>query len=325
MPCYRINQFWVQSALPLPCPPVSLPADLPEADRLTVACAPGSLHEFPCVFWAGRRYGGDYLRAYDVGEGLLICAGDEVRLWVDNRGRSLTLDFDADDALAMGIVSALTVNLGMALCTFLRGDLPLHAAGVELDGKLIGLSAPSGTGKSTLLWSLLDQGARFAGDDVLPVKITRNGVLAFPSVSLPAKLSRQALERRGLDGSALPEVIPGTQEFWLPIEPECRLRELRPLAALCFLHPYRQPEMPGRVAVRQVRGGEAISLLLSNLQGFWAVSGKLAADCLRAQAVALLRSVPLYILEYHRRPDTLPGLIGVLHEVLSGGPAHARP
>jgi len=195
LPCYRLNQFRVESDLPLPCPPVALPDGLPAGEPLRIQYAPGALTEFACVRWLGRRYGGDYLRAYDTGCGVLVCADKTVRMLAQENG--LTVAFDPADAFAGALAAAMAINLGLSICTLLQGDLPLHGAGVALDGQLIGILAPSGTGKSTLLWKLLDAGARFASDDVLPVRIENGGVTAFPSVALPSKLSRQALEARG--------------------------------------------------------------------------------------------------------------------------------
>lgn len=64
-------------------------------------------------------------------------------------------------ALAVGMI------LGMAL--HLRGTVCLHAATLEVDGRLVGLIGDSGAGKSTLAAWLLLRGATLYADDVTAI------------------------------------------------------------------------------------------------------------------------------------------------------------
>ena len=277
--------------------------------------SPDSLCEFAQVRWAGR-HGGDAIRAYDTGNGLLVCAYDKVKMLTEKHGRSLTFDFSREDSTAAALAGALAINLGMSLGTLLSDDLALHGAGVEIDGKFVALMALSGTGKSTLLWALLDSGARFANDDMIPVKVQAGSVVAYPSVSLPSKLSRKALADRRWRPESFTPVFPDADEFWIPIPPDRRLLEPRPLSALFILQPFRQLELPGLIHADRLEGPAAIPLLMANIQGLWAAHSLLDGAQIMDQYLALAQTVPVYILSYLRRYDMLNPLIDVISDLV---------
>ena len=56
------------------------------------------------------------------------------------------------------------------LCLLARGDVPLHAAAVEVDGRAIVIGAPRASGKTTLSAALLDAGYRLLSEDVTCVR-----------------------------------------------------------------------------------------------------------------------------------------------------------
>jgi hypothetical protein len=56
------------------------------------------------------------------------------------------------------------------LCFLARGDLPLHAAAVEIDGGAVVLGAPRAHGKTTLAAAFLEAGLRLLSEDVACVR-----------------------------------------------------------------------------------------------------------------------------------------------------------
>jgi hypothetical protein len=315
MDLFRINEYQVESELDLPCaviPPSSAP--VPAGDRLVVRRASRPLDEFPRVCWLGRR-AGTSLRSYDVGDGVLVCLADCLRIHVDARGSRVTLAFDPEDDWAAGYARACTINLAVCLCTLLRGGLPLHAAGARVGGKSVGLMARSGTGKSTLLWALVDGGDRFAVDDVLPVRVEDGRVMAAPSGGLHAKLSRQALEERGMEAIRYEPMLPDREEFWVPIPPEHRAVDTGPLDALYLLRPGDDPALWGSVRVRRLAAGAALGALMENTQALWAVFPLLDGGQMLRLYDAVIDSVPIYALEYCRRREVLPELVRVIREL----------
>jgi hypothetical protein len=69
-----------------------------------------------------------------------------------------------------------------AICTLLslRGDLALHAAAVEADGRAIVFCGPSLRGKSTLARALGEAGCRLLGEDGIAVELSEAGPIAHP-------------------------------------------------------------------------------------------------------------------------------------------------
>ncbi len=321
---YSIHQFDVASDVPLPCAAGS-PASPPDgtAERLIVRHERHSLQEFSRVEWLTNALQ-TALRVYDVGSGVLFCIEDDLRIHVDRTGTTIRLDFDLDDLLSFGFATSSTINLGVAISSFCRGALPLHAAAVEVDGRLIGLMAPSGAGKTTLLWALIDHGVRFASDDLLPVRPSDGTMWAFPSVSVHPKLSGDELLDRGMDLAALQEAVPGTREFWMPIGDTSRVTEPRPLGGLFVLRPHVDRLAPGQPVTERVVDGVALSVVLDNLQWLSGVCGVVPARHILSQCLALIDTVPIYAVRYPKRRDALPAVIDSIHRTLASDPLRPR-
>lgn len=63
----------------------------------------------------------------------------------------------------------------------LRQDLLfLHAAAVERDRRVALLVAPSGTGKSTIAWALVNSGFRYLSDELAPIALATLQVQPYP-------------------------------------------------------------------------------------------------------------------------------------------------
>jgi hypothetical protein len=310
---FRINQFPVKSDLKLPCDPRCCANAIGQVDEpIFVLYRPRSLNEFRQVHYVARWKSGR-LRSYDVGNGILVCAMKYLKARIDKEGSTIVVDVDTDH---LAHASLWTINLAMAICTLLRGDLALHAASAEVDGSLIGILADSGTGKSTFLWTLMEEGGRFASDDVIPIRMIGGQAIAMPSVSLYPKLHKATLEHYAIDWRQYQKALPDGEEYLVPIAPERRVREPRPLSALFVLKPSSRPELSRQVLVRRRVGTSAISLLLSNMQGLWAVHGQLDEQMFFAQCAALAQSVPIYTVEYCKCFAALPEIVGLIRELV---------
>jgi len=72
----------------------------------------------------------------------------------------------------------------LPLISTVRGHEVLHAAGVVVDSRLIGIAAASGTGKSATACNLIAQGGTFFADDVLALELVDGRVHAHPGTRL---------------------------------------------------------------------------------------------------------------------------------------------
>lgn len=307
----HINEFVVESYLPLPCDARCHSRAVSIASQ-SLLIRRSSLQDIPCLMRRIRPQ-----LSYDVGDGVLIEPSQHLQMHVNGRGDIVTVDV-GDENLALA--AAWVVGAAMPVCTLFRGGLPLHGAGVEVDGRFVGIMAPSGSGKSTLLWALLEQGALFANDDCIPIALADGQVLAMPSVSCYPKLHETALANSGIDvGNCLP-APPHEDEFWVPIEASRRLREPQPLSALFVLQPLPasrqgEPDVPGGIVAERVERELAVPILLENLQGVWLLHKQLDEKNLAARCDALAQSVPLYVLKYLKRFETLPLLTNAIRDL----------
>jgi hypothetical protein len=186
------------------------------------------------------------------------------------------------------------------LCFVRRGDLPMHGAAVEVDGRALLLCGPSRAGKTTLAAAFLSAGYRVLTEDLGCCRL-------LPS---PAVLPGPAMLRVRPDVYGRFE-FPGTtvmgqddERVHLALEGDLR-GDARPvpLQAVVFLR------TSDRMCSERIRPQEA-------LRDLWALSLKLPEDEDRARCfsglVQLTDSVPIW---NFYRPLTYSSLPTVVHEL----------
>lgn len=315
---YDINEFAVDSEFALPCDAAGCsPRDIGEADRVTIRRA--SLVDIPCTMRRIRRQ-----LIYDVGDGFLF-EPPGLTMHIDFRGRALTVDcFDNK----LEVASAWAIHAGLGVATLTHGGVPLHGAGLEVAGQYVTLMADSGAGKSTLSWFLFGRGARFGNDDLVPVRMDGNHAIAFPSVSLYPKLSREAVDQHGLK---IADLLPadygtGEEEYYVPLPTERRVTSPHSLAAVFLIRPQPLPsnslltvrQMSELVEARRVADDEAATTLRRNLHAAWLIEKWMDGRKLDALCHRLATRVPVYMLTYPRSFAILPALAERITQIVAG-------
>lgn len=317
---YHINEFAVESEFALPCDAAGRsPRAIGEADRVTIRRA--SLAGLPCTLRKIRPQ-----LIYDVGDGFLLEPPTKrgmLALHIDFKGRALTVDCP-DDLLEAA--SAWAIHAGLGAATLTHGGVPLHGAGLEIARQYVALVADSEAGKSTLSWFLMQRGARFGNDDLIPVRLEGDDAVAFPAVSLYPKLQREAVDRHGLDIATLLPADYGTgeEEYYVPLPAARRVITPCPLAAVFLLRP--QPlskdglltlrRMRELVAARRLPEDEAAATLRRNLHAAWLIEKWMDGRKLDALCRRLAVRVPVYELTYPRSFAILPHLAESLIHLL---------
>ncbi|MEX0815868.1 MAG: hypothetical protein WD027_00345 [Gaiellales bacterium] len=180
------------------------------------------------------------------------------------------------------------------LCFLWRGDLPLHAASVEVDGGAILLCAPRTFGKTTLAAAFVHQGFRLLSEDVSCVRLN-----ATPSV-IPGpamlRLRRDIAER--LDIPRAHRVGEPDDRMHLALDPAQRGNcDPIPIRAVVFLR-----DGDDEVALEGARASDAI-------RDLWSLSFRLPSDADRARCFAgvtdLVNAAPVWNLSYPRRIHAL--------------------
>jgi hypothetical protein len=255
----------------------------------------------PLLEWAPRPEHPFHARLWDDGDG-------RATVWIDGMGT-----FAVDPAAARVTVPAEAEpirreerlwGIPAALCFTARGDLPLHAAVVEVDGRAIVMTAPGMFGKTTLAAAFLARGHRVLAEDLACLRLAPDPVV-FPG---------PAILRVRPDVYATIGPIAGTrsvaddpERVHLAFEDDLRgSADPVPIAAVVLLR-RSSPE------VRLERVDPT-----AHLADLWTVSFNLPTDEDRRRCFAgivdLVDAVPMYALD---RPLTFDSLDRVLDEVIA--------
>jgi len=192
-------------------------------DRLLAAWS--GEHRSPS--WQGRLGdGGTFTIGYGADGDMLFAFGNWARFRLDPEMRRLECAPRARSDLGWQrmLLARVLPNLALA-----RGREALHVGAVLSPGGVVGVAAPSGTGKSTLVAELMRRGWPLFCDDVLVLAAGSDGVEAHPGsphVNLGCGAGRDSAPR----GATL-SLHAG--ERWMAVEGAAR--GPHPLAALFLL------------------------------------------------------------------------------------------
>lgn len=149
----------------------------------------------------------------------------------------------------------------MGIALHQRGDLPLHANSVVLDGRAFAMMGASGAGKSTLTQWMMAQGLPVLGDDVCAVRFDPDGIpIAYPGVPR-LRLWQDALDHRGVSSEGLRPSYPSDpdyRKFDLPVAMEAMAMEGRPLRGIFCL------EKGGIFSIEPLSGTSAVEALFAH-------------------------------------------------------------
>ena len=171
-----------------------------------------------------------------------------------------------------------------------RGLLPLHANAVVIDGRAAIFMGASGAGKSTLAAWFQDQGLPVLADDVCVVGFGEDGPFTSAGVRR-LRLSRAAVEARGLDPSTLPQSYvgdPGFEKFDVPAASDISGGAILPLAALYVL------EQADQLSISKITGVTAAEQLFAHTYrgGFVRLAG--AERVHWSACVRLVSAMPIF-------------------------------
>ncbi len=189
-------------------------------------------------------------------------------------------------------------GLPMALCFLERGDLPLHAAAVEVEGRAIVLAAPGRHGKTTLAGAFVQAGHRLLSEDLTCLRAAPEpAVLPGPALM---RLRRDVIEHLVLPGV---EVVAETPD--------------RVLVTLSETGRGGAGAVPvGAVVFLKLREGETALTRRSPatvVPDLWGLSMKRPTDSARRRCfqtiAALAGSVPMWDLRRRLSFSDLPSIV----------------
>jgi hypothetical protein len=190
-----------------------------------------------------------------------------------------------------------------------RGDLPLHAAAVEVDGRAVILTGPTRHGKTTLAACLAGAGFRLLSEDLVDVRFgSQPEVVPGPAY---IRLRRDVAQLVDVPGSVL---VAETAE-------RAHLAIAEPLRGTC------EPVPVAAVALLRVNTDDAVTVEATDpvqaIRDVWSQGFALPTSHSRSQSFTnigrLLESVRTFDLHRPLSMDAIPRVIDTLVEVVSAG------
>lgn len=196
----------------------------------------------------------------------------------------------------------------MLLCFLARGDIPLHAAAVEIDGEAVLLSAPRRSGKTTLAAAFAAAGHRVLSEDLVCIR-SGSPPTVVPGPSM-LRLRHDMADEFSIPGAR--ELGRDDDRVHLSLERDRRTCEPVPLGGIALLH-----EGDVDPTVEDESGPRAV-------RDLWAVSFNLPTDadrerCFRAVA-DLASTAPTWRLTRRLHVSDLDPTVECLVERVTGGP-----
>lgn len=243
-PGYRLGAWRIDSALPLP---ELAPWDGPDrAADLVIALGPvpAGIAD-PLLATAALALDAQARARFEV-------AG--IATFLIEQGRRITIDAQMDPGAPDIRLFLLGTPLGLIYLQ--RGMVPIHAAGVEIDGQAVLLAGSARVGKSTLAWAFARRGFRLISDDVAPLAFDGEGLLVHPGVTR-LQLWAEACAGLGI-GAQLERCREAIEKFSQPMIEGALTTPLRPAA---LVHLRRKADSAGGMTIRRIRGRSAANEL----------------------------------------------------------------
>jgi hypothetical protein len=196
-----------------------------------------------------------------------------------------------------------------ALCALHRGDISLHAAAVEVDGRAVLLAGPSHSGKTTLAAAFLQAGHRFLAEDTTCCAVG-TAPRAFPG---PAVLRLRPDVAHAFDLPNTTAALEDADRVFLSIDKDARGDGAPvPVVAVLFLR-----DGPDSPLLTRVPGPRA-------LRDLWALTFRLPTDGWRAECFARLAQfvtgVAVYDLQRPKTFEALARVVDLVQEIVRQRP-----
>ena len=234
--------------------------------------------------------GSSYVRWDDVGEAL-----------ISKNGRSIAChSFRQTDSESFHVYL-----LGQALSFALvnGGFEPLHATAVVVEDQAVAFLGDCGFGKSTLAAAFLQEGHHLLTDDLLLLRTTKRGMLAYPGPARIKLFPEMARKFLGEASSGVP-MNPKTQKLIIPLDNNCVSADAAILATIYVLAP--PDEVAGRdIRIVSISQREAFVMLLGSAFNYVIMDPKRLRRLFEATQ-ALANATIVKKLCYPRTLESLP-------------------
>ena len=198
----------------------------------------------------------------------------------------------------------------LAILSYQRGLLPLHASCLTFDSGAVAIAGDSGAGKSTLAATLALRGVAILADDVCVVDTSApQGPLAWPSVSR-IKLWHDTLDRLGIQAAGMERVRKGIDKYALC---EISAFQTEPILLAALYHITRAARAEEKTP-QAVSGIAAVKLLHRSVYRSYIGNAMGREHDITRALMTILATVPVFSVSHDPKAAEMSPLPGIILE-----------
>jgi hypothetical protein len=217
-------------------------------------------------------------------------------------GRDITVQ--PSENLNMRQIQLYILGTLLMIMLYQQGVLVLHGSAVEIDGQIVGVIAPSGTGKSTTAAALFKKGYRLLSDDAVPLVWRDGQFYVYPGYPR-LKISEKVTEALDYSAEKVLERHPECQEISFDAKGQFADEPL-PLKQIYVL------EAGEEIGIAPMSTRDALFAMMNNsLPTMWLKSHSPAQF---KQATEFVKAVPFYRMTRSSNIADLPRFATMLEE-----------
>ena len=249
--------------------------------------------EFKYVVFLGMKYGGE-IRSYDTEQFTIVCYEDNIRLVISKTGNEIGIICD-DDHLLEALLYCFTS--GIIISLYYRKYMVLHGSSFEYGGYIHAFLGDSGTGKSTLLLSMINHGAKAHTDDI--IALNSHGYVPS-NLDIPYKISYDSIKL--LEGSSFEkqDIIDGLHKYWVKFDPVFLSKNAKKISNIFIL----KPNQKETVEIKPLTTIEIIKEIPANFHAFWCLPSEIKRGVVRILD-SIKKQINIVSISYPKKYDYL--------------------
>jgi len=207
-----------------------------------------------CKYWNAKVKDNNY---FVLEKEMVLFHVPNIAIFLIEKGESIYIT--PLSANKMDEIRLYLLGTCMGILLMQKRILPLHGSGIAIDGKVYAIVGDCGAGKSTLARAFLKKGYKLISDDIIPVRLNKDGnPIVIPTYPYQ-KLWLESLQAFEMTTNPYKPIAYREEKFSVPMEHKFETNSL-PLAGIFELKKTDGEE----IEIKEIRNLERLQILYNH-------------------------------------------------------------